>query len=334
MYTKETQDKIFQKIQLTIGSRTLADELIALLGIGKSAAYRRIRCETELTFQELLLLHRHFKISLDDIFQDNYTGFNLSDSALNSLSGKAYLQSIEQDLIYISQFPETLVRYAASEVPLFYYLLEPKVAAFKLFFWSKTIWRIENKLFTKLRFKDFTADTQLTPIIKNISKLYGHINSLEIWNENMMDIIINQIKYCVKADIFEKQEDALELCACLEVLLTKLHKILETGNKSVNYIEKKKPGGTIQAWNNRYFQNNIIILVDTPIKKITYLGFDSPNFMRSDGLHTYEYATSSFNKIQDFSSDITLTNEVNRYDFFEIIGMKLHKLEKYVRENM
>ena len=75
----------------------------------------------------------------------------------------------------------------------------------------------------------------------------------------------------------------------------------------------------------------IIILVDTPIKKYTYLGFDSPNFMRSASLTTFDYALASFNNMRDFSVDITLTNEVNRLEFFEVIEHKLEQLKDFIR---
>ena len=65
---QQIQGVLMNKIKSTLPANlSLADELADLLQLSPDSAYRRIRCETALTIDEIALICKHFNISFDSL---------------------------------------------------------------------------------------------------------------------------------------------------------------------------------------------------------------------------------------------------------------------------
>jgi hypothetical protein len=66
------QQIFFRHIKASLaGHLSLVDEVADLLNISNDSAYRRIRGEKLLSFEEIQILCTHYKISLDQLFHLN-----------------------------------------------------------------------------------------------------------------------------------------------------------------------------------------------------------------------------------------------------------------------
>jgi len=85
---------------------SMADEIALLLNMSKDSAYRRLRGETDFTFDEIGMLSQKFNISLDSLLEidDKNVTFNYRALDHQDFSFENYLKSILEDLEFTSTF--------------------------------------------------------------------------------------------------------------------------------------------------------------------------------------------------------------------------------------
>ena len=323
MNPQDIQKQLFDLIEQQIQPRKLSAELGQILSIAPSAVYRRLSGETLISFEQLLILLKHYDVSFEQLTNPLAISFELPTLLMPARKLAEFLNLIENDLTELSQFPKSIVRFAALEVPIFYYLASPPLAAFKFYMWQRTLMPLENYTLNKFSFKEFTSDSPLQMHIKNMVEMYNQVESEEIWNSNMFDITLNQIRYCLNAGLFKNSSDVKILTDSIKQLITHFESIVGSGKKST--AENAAP---IRVWYNELFQNGMFILSETPHKKLIYNSFDVPNFMVSANIEMYKVGLNFFNRMKSFSLDIMGVNEINRHRFFERLYRKIEVFEK------
>ena len=84
------QDRFIQYLKDKIpDNSSFADELAQVLNIGYDAAYRRINLKTNLTLEEAVVLAKHYKISLNKLYEVGNQRSILTELSppLNNLAG-------------------------------------------------------------------------------------------------------------------------------------------------------------------------------------------------------------------------------------------------------
>src|SRR6516164_1162333 len=115
------QQVFFQHIKNNLPPHlSLVDEIAELLNISNDSAYRRIRGEKGISFDEVRTLCSHFKISLDQLFHlasDSiiFTG-RLTDSS--NYSFEMYLKYILAQLQFMNSFDRSEVMYMTKDIPI------------------------------------------------------------------------------------------------------------------------------------------------------------------------------------------------------------------------
>ena len=325
MNSQDIQKQLFTLIEQKIQPRKLSGELGQLLSIAPSAVYRRLSGETLISFEQLLILLQHYDISFEQLTNPLAISFELPTLLMPARKLAEFLNLIETDLAELGQQGSSMIRFAALEVPIFYYLSSPTIAAFKFYMWQRSLMPLDNYTLNKFSFKEFTGDSPLQMHMKNMVDLYNRIESEEIWNSNMFDITLNQIRYCLNAGLFKNTSDVKILTESIKQLIGHFETIIGTGKKSTS--DNAAP---IRVWYNELFQNGMFILSETKHKKLIYNSFDVPNFMVSGNLEMYKVGLNFFNRMKSFSLDIMGVNEINRHRFFERLYRKIEVFYKYL----
>ena len=323
MNSQDIQKQLFTLIEQKIQPRKLSGELGQLLSIAPSAVYRRLSGETLISFEQLLILLEHYDISFEQLTNPLAISFELPTLLMPARKLAEFLNLIETDLAELGHQGSSMIRFAALEVPIFYYLSSPTIAAFKFYMWQRSLMPLDNYTLNKFSFKEFTGDSPLQMHMKNMVDLYNRIESEEIWNSNMFDITLNQIRYCLNAGLFKNTSDVKILTESIKQLIGHFETIIGTGKKSTS--DNAAP---IRVWYNELFQNGMFILSETKHKKLIYNSFDVPNFMVSGNLEMYKVGLNFFNRMKSFSLDIMGVNEINRHRFFERLYRKIEVFEK------
>ena len=151
METNELQKLLFQQIKNKIPANiSFAEEIAQVLNISTDSAYRRIRGEKTVSFEELQRLCIRFRLSLDQMLHTNSNATMFFGSWVDSegFDFSKYLKDWADNLERINSASNKMLYYDAKDIPLFHHYQFEQLSKFKFFFWMRTI----------LSYKDFFKD--------------------------------------------------------------------------------------------------------------------------------------------------------------------------------
>ncbi len=254
------QKVLFQQIKDKLPANiSFVDEISELLNISYDSAYRRIRGEKSLSIEELKKLSTNYGISVDLLFGVSSDNIIFNYKSLNSetFNFEQYLTSISDDLKRIQSSKEKEMIYLAKDIPIFHNYQFPELAAFKEFFWHKTILQFpeyEEKLFSL----DETRESSLK-IGKQLINTYIKIPSAEIWNEETINSLLRQIEFYYESGFFAKKEHALLLFESTAKLISHIQKQAELGFKFL--YEDNEPTGIENSF--KLYHSEVMLGDDT-----------------------------------------------------------------------
>ena len=125
---------------------SLVDEIADLLHISKDSAYRRIRAEKPISFEELQKICVHYHLSLDQFLHLQNDSFIFSGklAASSDTFYEDWIKKLLQDLSFMNTFEQKHLYYITKDIPFITYFQFPELASFKSFFWMKSILNYEG----------------------------------------------------------------------------------------------------------------------------------------------------------------------------------------------
>jgi transcriptional regulator with XRE-family HTH domain len=211
----------------------LAEEIADILNVSIDSAYRRIRCETELTIEEIYKITKKYAISVDEVFgnQSDTVTFaytKLTDSAENF---EAYLTRLHAHLKTMNKFDDRRIYYVAEEMPMFYSFYSKKLCEFKLFYWQRSVLNIPD--YQKNKFEWGIIPQNLIDLAYDSYLEYLKIPGTEIWTDETVLTVIKQVGFYFESGIINK-EQALELLDEYRQMIELLNKSADSGRKNIS----------------------------------------------------------------------------------------------------
>ena len=330
MESNGSQNVFFQHIKSLLPPHlSLVEEIAEILNISNDSAYRRIRGEKPISLEEIKKLCLQFKISLDQFLHLNsesviFTG-KLADRT--NFPFELYQQDFLRQVSMINSFEEKELYYWPKDVPIFYYYQFPELAAFKCFFWMKTVMEYPEYSRAKFNFAEF--DEKLLRTGEKILETYNCIPSYEIWNVDNINTYMQQIQYYKDTGVFCSKNDIIILYEKLEQMLDHIEDQAEAGYK-FNHNAKGSRGAPINVYVNEFIigDNTVLAVINkTPIvfinhSFINYAGTRDPVFCK----YMYDY----FHKLIRKSTLVSSSSEKQRSSFFNPIRERLQSRKKSV----
>lgn len=322
------QELLFSSIKILLGkNQNLVDVLSTVLNISYDSAYRRLRGETLLDINEIIILSNKFSISLDNLYSLNHQvnfKFHPMNSGIESLS--TYIDSIYQEMKYGSKFPDAHFIFTAEDLPVFHYFNFELLSSFKLFYWSKSI--LNSPEFNGKKFNISSIDNELILKTKQIHELYKIIPSTEIWDEDTLNTILKQLSFYWEAGLFEKKEYPIELCLELENLL----------DTAQNYAVIQSKNGPSLSPNYTLYSsevtigNNCIYLSANSIQTV-YFSFNTFNTINTRNTDFCNETSLWIKNLIAKSTQISGVSEKLRHQFFLKLKNKVINLRNQIENN-
>src|SRR4030095_15844433 len=247
----QIQLQLFQIIKNKLpADASIADEVGKLLNISSDSAYRRMRGEKQITFEELYLLANNYKISLDQLMSINTGGMLFQGNIVNekTYGFDQYLTSMLHTMAYFNSFKSKELYYSCKDLPIFHFFLMREISAFKWFFWLKTYLQFPS--FAKKKFKFSDYPDELFKLDQQLLGIYNNLSSREIWNIESMNIFFRQIEFYRDGDVFESDEDVLKIYDALAKIWDHLEKQAALGYKFRIDDPEQKPLGEYKMYFN------------------------------------------------------------------------------------
>jgi hypothetical protein len=326
MDINQIQQQLFQIIKNKIPTDlSVAEEVGKLLNISSDSAYRRMRSEKQITFEEAYILANHFKISLDQLMSINAGGMLFQGNIVNekTYGFDQYLTGILHTMTYFTSFKNKELYYSCKDMPLFHHFYVREFAAFKWFFWLKTYLQFPGFAKRKFKFSDYPDD--LFKLDQQVLGMYNQLASREIWNIESMSIFFRQVQFYRDAEVFESDEDVLKLYEALEKVWDHLEKQAALGYKFRIDDPEQKPLGEYKMYFNEVLLGDNSILAVTDNMKMAFMTHTTFNFMLTRDVGFTENMYSHMQTQMKRSTLISEVSEKERSRFFRIIRDRIQK---------
>ncbi len=330
MSTMDFQQVFFKYIKEQLEDNlSLVHEVSEILSISADSAYRRLRGETELTFNEIHLISKHFNISVDSIMNNetNTVIFHYQEMDEENFSFVHYLKKILSNIQKIEKQDNKEIIFIANNIPFFHTFQIPEISAFKSFVWQKTVLNNENMQQKKFVFEK--PDEQLKNVSKELRDIYTRIPSIEIFHPGTIDVTLNQIEYYSVAGLFENWKDAIVLCDKMTELVNHME------NQAINackfHPKQKLP--EITSPNYTLYFNDVLyiddaILVKSGNSKSVYLINMTLNSLVTNSTKFFDGFEKSVKNLMSKSTLISGTSEKERSRVFMNYRKKIDRLKE------
>ena len=332
---ESNQVRFLKSIQEVVsGNISFVNEMSDLLEISHDSAYRRMRGETSLTFDEIGKLSNRYNISIDGFNQSpdsQVVSFKYNTFEPTVASFRGYLSQLHQEisLTKSSAAHEKHVLFAGQGIPIFHYFNFPLLSSFKMFYWMKSILDVEE--LKERKFLPEFIDTDLLDTGREIFNNYLEIPSTEIWTDTTVMGSLHQIQFYWDSGILSNKEVALNVCEELRDLLNYCQQLCESNKKQDNYTSPSIFGAPLKLYYSEIeFENNCII-VNVGDQKRVYLGQLNFSSISTEN-HRYHDETSRWlNGIISKSNLISGASQTIRFQFFKRCLKHLEKLERRIQ---
>ena len=306
---------------------SFVDEIADVLDIGYDAAYRRINSKTSLTLEEGVKLAKHYKISLNNLFEvgnQNTIVTELSPPIHNKEGLEIYFKQSLNNVLPLTKLKSASIIYSAKDIPLFHTLKDSYLSRYKMYVWLKDV---DSSMTTdKVTFEDFIKTIPGT-LLENAFKLgevYKDINITEIWNNTTINGTLQQVLYYFESGALSKNL-ALKICKDIEEVIYHVEEqaiqqcIIGSKNKAIYHLYE----------NDIHNMSNTIMVV-TPYQKVFFTPFTVISYLKIDHQPTCELMFEFFEKQMSSSKLLVNAGEKDRSLFFKRMHQKIEKLRDII----
>ena len=330
MENPSVQQLFFQHIKNNLPPHlSFVDEIAELLNISNDSAYRRIRAEKPISFEEIQKLSAHYKISLDQFLHLKSDSFIFSGKLIENEDSYygVYLKNLLENLIFLNGFEYRHLFFLIKDVPWMYFFQIPELSSFKIFLWMKSILHQEG-----LKGMKFSLGKEYYPeyldLGKKIFQQYNKIPTTEIWNLEAINVTIQQIEYYRESNIFESANDVIILYDKLEAMINHIEKQAELGKKFGIGETPLSNSPEFNMFYNELALGDNTVFVDLGKMKITFLNHSVINYISTrDERFSNQMYESLINLVRK-STQLSTVGEKNRSRFFNRIRAKIHEQKK------
>jgi hypothetical protein len=324
MEQPSVQQVFFQHIKSNLADHiSLVDEVAEILNISNDSAYRRIRGEKPLTFEEINILCSHYRVSMDQLFHLKNDSFLFNGPLVNNetFGIESYLEYLLGQLNYFNSFEHRELYYNGKDMFIFHCFGFRELTVFKIFFWMKTI--LQYPMEGKEIFLLETLRERIFNITSKMSEAFNKLPMVEIWHDDIMNATLRQVDYYRQSKIFPSDEFALAVYKNMLEMVNHIERQTEAGCK---FLVGGKPSAAsvpFKFYYNEFILGdncNMAVLNNT---KVVYINHSVLNvIMTKDPLFT-EYVYLHLQNIMRKSTLMSLVGEKERSKFFHSMREKI-----------
>ena len=305
-------------------------EIAELLNISYDSAYRRIREEKELTLDEFRNLVTHYGLSADALFET--TQLNILFTPLSFQKNKAsfleWLHQVLNEIRSLAALEDKIVMYSAKDIPIFHYFQFKEISLFKEFLWLKTLFKLpeyNEKLFSVKESSD-----EVFQIGQQILHYSVKIPTIEIWNDETITNLLQQVKYYWESGFFASEEDFWSLCDKIEEWIKHIRKQAELGYKFIYGNEPEGLDDTFKLFYNDFILGDNTVLMLAKDRKIAFTTYNFIHLLSTNNPGFCQEIEDFMHTLTQKSVLISKVSAKERNNFFNRMLERVYKLKTIV----
>lgn len=326
---KNLQATFFQYLgSLLPQKQSLAVEIADILGISVDAAYRRLRGETGISLEELVVISKQFSISLDTVLalQTGSVSFQVTDFDETPRDFKIYLQQMLDLILQANLFDNKQMYYLCKDLTFFHFYLYPELAAFKTFFWNKTIYNLPEYRTEQFSLKEYPFK-ECYQLGQRIIAEYNKIPSVEMWHEESLNSTLSQIEYYYHSGYFKTDDEMNQVLDALLNCLNHIQHQLELGYKFSLGTVGEGEGTTLHVHMNEIVIGNNIIQLELNGNRQVFINYSVLGYLHTRDERINNKIMNDFQILLNRSYQISNVGERQRNYFFNRLKKRVKSLK-------
>lgn len=327
MESPDIQQLFFQHVKGGLPNHlSLVDEVAELLNISNDSAYRRIRGEKSISFEELQKLCIHYKISLDQFLHlksDSFI-FNSKLKSDGENSFQDWIENILGQLQLFNSYEKKHMSFLMKDIPPYVHFLIPELARFKFFFWMKSILHYKSLVGVKFTLDDERYD-KYEIIAKKIIDLYMKVPMTEIWNVESIESTLRQIAFYRDAGSFKNPSDVNLLYTKVEELINHLERQAEHGVKFGIGQEPAANASEYRMYVNELILGDNTIQAELDGTRITFLNYGVLFIVHTRDERFNNVMSENLDNLIKKSMMISKSGEKERVRFFNQLRERIYE---------
>ena len=324
------QEKFVAQLKSLIAPNiSLADELADLLNVSTDSIYRRLRCQSGFSFDEVATISKKFGVSVDGLLAADslQVNFNFNPMFEEKSNFGKYLKWFSDYLTQLAAIPGTRIIYAADDVPLFRHFNYSNLSAFKSFYWSKAV--LNSEFFQGKKFNPDIVPQEIIDINKKTYNAYSQINSIEIWTEETLISSLKQVEFFWESDLCENSDQALLVTDEMRQMMDELKTNCEN-----SYKNDPNTRGQFMLYNSEVMIGNNQVLIEPGDSKMGQRVFLGHNTFNSISTYNASFVKETKLWMENLTKKSLLlsgTAEKQRAKFFKKMEDQISALERNIR---
>ncbi|HEX8547810.1 MAG TPA: hypothetical protein VF691_12665 [Cytophagaceae bacterium] len=330
MGEKSIQNHLFDIIRKQLPANLAMVDCIAdLLEISNDSAYRRLRGETLLNIEEVMVICDKFRISLDSLRVSDVVNFRYKPLPADNTSLPVYLSGIMAEMKMINAIEKKHIIFTAEDLPIFHYFKYGLLTAFKLYYWNRSV--LNSPQFAGKKFNPNLVDDSLIKTAYEIYELYIKIPSIEVWTEDTISAVLKQVEYYWDSGFFEEKAHAITVCEQISEMISTIQEDSELGTKLRNNTLKDVTNYTL--YQSEVPIGNNCIQVTMNDVKVIYFSFNTFNSMSTSNFAFCEETDLWIKNLISKSTQISGVAEKKRNQFFNGLRRQIQGLKQKIKES-
>lgn len=321
------QQLFLERLSTRFKSRSdLVQQVSKVLHVGRDAVYRRLRGDTALTADELMLLAEEFKVNMQ-IGGRQHT----RSPTLRYPNGRVTMHDEYDHFIHLQlrlkemkKLPGVSFDFASPELPMYYEFSQPTLRAFKVFMFGITTWNLE-----KWRAKQFSTDLLSSPlhgIVDQIIHDHYDVPARELWSIGVLDVTLRQINYLAQVGRFADRTDLDRIFDELHLIVDHLERMVRTGKRFAIGTEPGPSSPAFRVYHNELSNTSNVVLVKSSAGNFVFTTLVTPNYVASADPHLYGEVQNWFDNLVEHGN--ALHFEAGKYAA-QYFGYLRRHIEQY-----
>jgi hypothetical protein len=336
MHMKEAntsyQHQFFDRLSKRFTSRAeLVREVSEVLHVGRDAVYRRLRGDTALTANELILLARAFNVRVEARETTGRSPAMRYPYHRNPIRNEAdYFVNLNVQLTELRKLPGARIDFATPELPVYYEMATPLLRSFKTFMFGITTWDIE-----KWKGKPFSPELIADCIHEGADRMIEGQYTLptrEVWSIGVLDITLRQISYLAEIGGFADPAHIDQLFAELSAIVDHLEHMARTGRRFPMGKEPGPDSPPFLVYHNELSNTNNVVLVSSKVANFLFTTLVNPNYIVTADNDLYAEAHRWFENLVQHGN--ALHSEGGKYAtrYFGYLREQINRYRKRVED--
>ncbi|RNC84091.1 MAG: hypothetical protein ED556_11555 [Winogradskyella sp.] len=314
------QEEFIKQLRAKISDNMSLTEIVRdILDINYDAAYRRVTGKTSISLEEAVKLSKHFKLSLNSLFEVGSQSTIVTDLSPRPINEKGlelwFIQSL-QNVKPLVKVKKAEIIWSGKDISLFRTLTDSFLTRYKMYVWLKD-------LDVDMAKSKITFDEWVTKIPKSLlesafelSEVYNHINITELWSDTTINGTLQQVLYYFEAGMVSR-DMALKICKDIHQVINQIEE--HTINQSMNNNTEKH----FKLYKCDLHTLTNTVMVVTPSQKAFFTPFTVLSYFKIENEATCNMMYEFLNKQMSNSKLLATAGEKDRALFFKTIHNKI-----------